>query len=182
LLGPIEGRVLEIGAGTGASLPHYGRLAEQLLLAEPDPHMRRKLTRRLQETPRRGIEILEAPAETLPLDDDSVDAVVSMLVLCSVRAPELALSELFRVLRPGGKLVVMEHVASRRPDRLRWQQRIEPVWKRLAGNCHLTRPTAELIARAGFVACELERESMRKALPFVRPTIRGTAEKPARAA
>jgi ubiquinone/menaquinone biosynthesis C-methylase UbiE len=177
LLSGLSGRVLELGAGTGVNLPFYPRALERLVLAEPDRHMRARLAARVgRERP--GAEVVDASAEALPFDDGAFDAVVSTLVLCSVRDVERALGEARRVLRPGGALVFLEHVAAdERPARLRWQRRLEPIWKRVAGNCHLTRRTAEAIAAAGFVLEACERESLREALPFTRPSVRGVARR-----
>ena len=173
LVAPLAGEVLEVGAGTGANLPHYSPAVTKLVLAEPDGYMRRRLVVRARE---RGAEVIDAPCEKLPFADASFDAVVSTLVLCSVGSLEGALAEIRRVLRPGGKLVFIEHVAAwDRPDRLKWQRRLEPFWKRFAGNCHLTRTTAEAIERAGFRLDAVTRESVRKALPWVRPSVRGVA-------
>ncbi len=177
LLDSVHGEVLEVGAGTGANLPHYGAGVSRLVLAEPDRHMRRRLRRRFGEA-LAPLELIEAPAEQLSVPDASFDAVVCTLVLCSVADPDQALAECRRVLRPGGTLVFLEHVAAHdNPERLRWQRRIEPVWKRLFGNCHLTRETAAAIQGAGFEVEELQRQSMRKATPVVRPTIRGIARR-----
>jgi ubiquinone/menaquinone biosynthesis C-methylase UbiE len=176
LLGDLRGEVLEIGAGTGANLPHYGRAVDRLVISEPDRHMRRRLQRRLTEVAASAVELSDASADRLPMADESFDVVVSTLVLCSVADQARALAEYRRVLRPGGALVFIEHVAAHdRPDRLRWQRRIEPIWKRVFGNCHLTRDTASAIERAGFEMADLRRQSMRKATPVVRPTIRGVA-------
>ena len=175
LFADLHGRVLEVGAGTGASLPFYPDSIDELVLAEPDPHMRRQLEARAAG---RGRVIGDA-VEALDQPDASFDAVVSSLVLCSVESSTRALAELFRVLRPGGQLVFIEHVAaSDDPQRLRWQQRAEPIWKRVAGNCHLTRDTEAAILAAGFVFEQIERDSLRKAMPLVRPSIRGRARKP----
>ena len=177
LLAELRGEVLEIGAGTGANLPLYPATVERLVLAEPDSGMRSRID--VSKGLVGSVELSDASAEALPFDAASLDAVVSTLVLCSVRDPAVALGEIHRVLRPGGQLVFLEHVAAEdNPGRLRWQQRIEPVWKWCAGNCHLTRRTATLIEEAGFVVRDLQRESMRKAMPIVRPSVRGIALKP----
>lgn len=173
LLGPIRGHVLEIGAGTGANLAHYPSSLERLVLTDPDEHMLARLRRRPEA--QRGVEIVRASADVLPFPDESFDVVVSTLVLCSVPSVERTLVEVRRVLRRGGTLVFLEHVAADIPPRLRWQRRVEPLWSRLAGNCHLTRETDRALVAAGFTIESLTRESMRKALPIVRPTVRGTA-------
>jgi len=175
LLGGLSGAVLEIGAGTGANLPHYPSSVTRLVLAEPDGGMRRRLERRVAAWGRVA-EVVDAPAERLPFADGTFDAVVSTLVLCSVADPAVALAELKRVLRDDGRLVLIEHVAAGddKPDRQRLQRRVEPVWKRVAGNCHLTRDTAAALAAAGFDVGGIERQSIRKAAPMVRPSIRGS--------
>jgi ubiquinone/menaquinone biosynthesis C-methylase UbiE len=169
LLQDLRGDVLEIGAGTGANLRHYPPQVK-LTLTEPDPHMRKRLP-----------DAAGAAAEELPFAGGSFDAVVSTLVLCSVRDPARALAELLRVLKPGGRLLFIEHVAGE-ASRLRWQRRVEPLWKRLMGNCHMTRDTLAEIERAGFLVEDVKRESLRKAFPLVRPSIRGRAVKPGGAA
>ncbi len=124
-------------------------------------------------------EVLSAPCESLPFPDATFDAVVATLLLCSVPDPARALAEIHRVLRPGGAFVFLEHVAAAddAPSRLAWQHRIEPFWKHIAGNCHLTRHTGDTIREAGFVVEQETRESMRKAMPWFRPSIRGLARK-----
>jgi len=179
LLADLAGQVLEVGAGTGLNLPHYPRTLSRLVLSEPDPHMRRKLAEKVRAERWDQGEVQDGSLEALPHPAATFDAVVGTLVLCSVPRLDHALGEIYRVLRPGGRFVFLEHVAAEnRPRRLRWQRRIEPVWKRLAGNCHLTRRTADAILATGFVIVEIKRESMRKAVPIVRPTIRGVAVKP----
>lgn len=178
LLSELTGRVLEVGAGTGLNLPHYPRTVSRLALSEPDPHMRGKLAQRVRAEGWDRAEILDGSLEALPYPAETFDAVVGTLVLCSVPRPDVALAEIHRVLKPGGRFVFLEHVAAEdRPRRLRWQRRVEPVWKRLAGNCHLTRRTGEAIPAAGFEVLQMKRESMRKAWSLVRPTIRGVAVK-----
>jgi ubiquinone/menaquinone biosynthesis C-methylase UbiE len=176
LLRDLSGEVLEVGAGTGSTLGLYPKAVTRLVMAEPDPHMRHKLLEK-----RGTIEVSDAAAEKLPFENESFDAVVCSLVLCSVRDQKAALAEIARVLKPGGKLVFLEHVAADgKPDRLKWQSRIEPVWKHLMGNCHLTRRTEAAIAAAGLDIESIQRESIRKALPIVRPSIRGVARKRAK--
>ena len=177
LLADVSGAVLEIGAGTGANLAHYPAGVTRLVLAEPDPGMRRKLDAKVAAWGRPA-EVVDAPAERLPFADGTFDAVVSTLVLCSVRDPQQALGELRRVLADDGRLVLIEHVAAGpvEPDRHRWQRRVEPVWKRLAGNCHLTRDTQAALVAAGFDVSGIERQSIRKAAPLVRPSIRGSVQ------
>lgn len=178
LLAPLRGEVLEIGAGTGANLAHYGAGVSRLVLSEPDPHMRRRLADRVAGRAAQA-EVIDAGVSSLPADSGAFDVVVSTLVLCSVADLGVALAEIHRVLRPGGRLVFLEHVAAEdHPQRLRWQRRIEPVWVRLAAGCHLTRQTDRAIERAGLEIASLTRQSMRKALPFVRPSIRGVAIRP----
>ncbi len=177
LLGEACGATLELGAGTGRNLAFYPDGLTRLVLAEPDRAMRTRLRRAVVATERPlAPEVVDAPAESLPFDDSTFDTVVATLVLCSVREPERALTEVRRVLRPEGRFLFIEHVAAEdRPPRLRWQRRVEPVWRAVAGNCHLTRRTEAAIAGAGLTVERVERASMRKAPPFVRPTIRGTA-------
>jgi ubiquinone/menaquinone biosynthesis C-methylase UbiE len=178
LLRDVSGEVLEVGAGTGLTLSHYPKAVTRLVMAEPDPHMRAKLM--AKEKPS-GVEISDASLDGLPFVPGSFDVVVCSLVLCSVRDQKAALAEVVRVLRPGGRLVFLEHVAADgKPQRLKWQGRIEPLWKHLMGNCHLTRRTEAAIAAAGLDIESIRRESIRKALPIVRPSIRGVARKRAK--
>lgn len=178
LLSSAAGRVLEIGAGTGLNLDHYGTETHEVVLCEPDPHMRRKLVAKVRmrhDLARTVIRVVDASAESLPFDDGEFDCVVSTLVLCSVQDPFRSLSEVRRVLRPGGALLFLEHVADADPEKLAWQRRIEPMWRRVAGNCHLQRKTCRTIEAAGFTFRDLERERMTRGLPFVRETVRGVA-------
>lgn len=177
LLSDLSGEVLEIGAGTGANVARYPSAVKRLVLVDDDAHMLAKLETRIASVRRNTeIEVREASAVSLPFPDASFDAVVSTLVLCSVPDADAVLREVRRVLRPNGAFVYLEHVGDEEgTSRLRWQRRVEPLWKRIAGNCHLTRRTGDAIRRAGFVVEDERRESMRKALPIVRPTVRGIA-------
>ena len=178
LLADLTGDVLEIGAGTGANLPHYPAGLRSLTLTEPDAHMRRRLTETSARMPDRPVTLLDAPATALPVEAASLDVVVGTLVLCTVPDPRAVLAEVVRVLRPGGRFVYLEHVAAwDNPGRLRWQRALEPAWRVVADGCHLTRATGDLIREAGLSVEKETRESVRKALPWVRPSVRGVARR-----
>ncbi len=175
LLQQAEGTVLEVGAGTGANVAHYPSGLESLTLTEPDPHMRARLEQRAE-----GLEVRDAAVERLPFSDGSFDTVVCTLVLCSVTDLDRSVAELRRVLRPGGQLLFIEHGAAEPgSSRLRWQHRFEPLWKRVFGNCHFTRRADLAFEKAGFQLEQVQRESMRKAMALVRPTVRGVARRAA---
>jgi ubiquinone/menaquinone biosynthesis C-methylase UbiE len=173
VLAEASGRVLEVGAGTGANLPHYGPSVESLTMTEPDPAMLRRLKRRVdKEAPETAV--VKAPAEELPFDDDSFDVAVSTLVLCGVDDQSRALSELRRVVRPGGRLIFIEHVRSDEPGLARWQDRLNGLNK-LVACCDCNRRTLDSISAAGFEVTEVEHTELKKVPPFVRPLIVGTA-------
>jgi SAM-dependent methyltransferase len=176
LLREVSGRVLEIGAGTGANLPHYPELPA-LSLAEPDGAMRRRLAPRAAAATF-PVEVLDAPAERLPLADASVDAVVSTAVLCSVDDPARALAEARRVLRPGGRLLFIEHVRAE-GRRARLQDRLTPAWSAMCGGCHPNRDTVAAIRAAGFAITALRRLDDVPAAPWIRPIVAGVAVAPA---
>lgn len=181
LLADLTGTVVEIGAGTGANLAHYPATVDRLVLTEPEPAMLAQLRARLDRAPA-GVDVVarRASAASLPLGDGEADAVVATLVLCTVPAPGAVLAEVRRVLRPGGRLVFLEHVAADdRPERLRRQRRVDLVWPHVAGGCRLTRRTEAAIVDAGFALEAVTRESARKAPTFIRPMIRGSAVAPA---
>jgi ubiquinone/menaquinone biosynthesis C-methylase UbiE len=179
LLEPLWGEVLEIGAGTGLNLPFYPSSVEHMILSEPDPHMRKKLREKLPEAMVKRVTVMDAAVDVLPLPDASVDAVVGTLVLCCVPDQRTALGEIRRVLRPGGQFVFLEHVAAEgHPKLLKWQHRIEPFWKHMAGNCHLTRRTGAAIQDSGFVLEQVTRQEFLPAPALVRTSIRGVARRP----
>jgi ubiquinone/menaquinone biosynthesis C-methylase UbiE len=172
-LAAASGRVLEVGGGTGANIPHYGSSVESLTITEPDPAMLRRLDRRVrEEAPETAV--VKAPAEDLPFDDDSFDVAVSTLVLCGVDNQPRALSELRRVLRPGGRLIFIEHVRSEEQSLARWQDRLNGL-NRLVACCDCNRRTLDAISAAGFDVANVEHTSLEKVPPFVRPLIVGTA-------
>lgn len=172
LVGELRGDVLEIGAGTGLNLGHYPAQMTSLTLTEPTPEMAKHLRERVARL-RPGTTVLEARSDDLPVDDGSVDTVVSTLVLCTVPDVAATLAEIRRVLRPDGELVLLEHVAD--PGRMRQVQRVlNPAWKVLARGCHLTRDTKSLLDEAGFDTQAIIAGGM-PALPWTKATIRGVA-------
>lgn len=177
LLAPLTGRVLELGPGTGLNLRHYPATVDALVLLEPDRGLHRVLAERAAALGR-AVELVEGGAESIPLPDASVDAVVATLVLCSVREVEASLAEIRRVLRPGGTYVFLEHVASARPGRRAWQGRVEPLWRCLQGNCHLTRDSEAAIRAAGFALEGCARDETPGEFVLVRESVRGRARRP----
>ena len=175
LLREAHGDVIELGAGTGLNLEHYPAEVRRLVLVEPEAPMARRLAKRVREAGRGGVEIVPAGAEALPLPDASFDFAVCTLVLCTVADLPLALAELRRVLRPGGRLLFLEHVRATDPALARRQDRLHPLWVRWGHGCHCNRDTAAAIAAAGFEIAALERGSVPKAPRFVRPLIVGQA-------
>ena len=173
------GTVLEVGAGTGANINFYPEQVDKLIISEPDEFMRKRLLEKLSNSSLKDSQVKSFGMEDIDLADNSVDCVVSTLVCCSVRSPHEALKQVYRVLKPGGLFLFMEHVAAENnPGRLKWQNRINPIWKRISGNCHTNRETEKHMRETGFEIKQITKASMRKAPAFVRPTIRGIAFKP----
>jgi ubiquinone/menaquinone biosynthesis C-methylase UbiE len=174
LVSRLEGEVLEIGAGTGRNLPHYER-AGRVVAVEPDPSMAKRLPKRAAEA-RVPVEIVSGSAESLPFADETFDAAVVTFVLCSVDEPAAVLAEIRRVLKPGGRLVLLEHV--RAEGRLaRWQDRFTPLHTKLAGNCRLNRDTLSAVSAAGFDASDVRTTHIAAGHPLVRSGIQGVAIK-----
>ncbi|MBM4234087.1 MAG: class I SAM-dependent methyltransferase [Gammaproteobacteria bacterium] len=148
VLAEASGRVLEIGFGTGANLPHYPAHIKQLEIVEPHTGINARAGRHLAAS---DIEILPhfLSAERLPFDQGSFDTVVSTCTLCSIPAVGTALEEMRRVLKPGGRFLFLEHGLSSEPAIARWQRCLTPLQKRIGGGCHLDRPIRELIETAG---------------------------------
>ena len=179
LLEQVNGEVLEVGAGTGANIGFYSKNVSRLVLSEPDQHMRKLLKEKVSSSQLNIASVTSGTAEQISCDDASFDFVVTTLVCCSVTNLSACLREFRRVLKPGGRLVFLEHVAADTgSSRRQWQNRITPIWKTFMGNCHLNREIEQAIVEAGFEIVQIERESMRQAPPIVRPTIRGMAIKP----
>ncbi len=174
LLRGARGRVLEIGAGDGRNIPHYSLSSDpdlQLEIVEPDRHMRARMAARAHAA---GITMVDAKAESLPYPDAAFDTVVSTLVLCSVRHPDRALAEIRRVLKPGGKLLFLEHVRGE-GGRARVQDRYDPAWSRVMGGCHLNRDTPGAIRGAGLSLSAVERFEPKWMPRFVGPIAVGVA-------
>lgn len=178
LLQAARGRVLDVGAGTGANLPHYptDRVSELVLLDVGRGMLAR--ARRRAEALDLPVELREASGEALPFEDESFDTVVFTLSLCTIPDPVRALREARRVLRPDGTLLVLEHVRAQEPGLARWQERLTPVWKVVNGGCHLDRDTKRNIEAAGFVleAAE-EGQERRIPIPLVRPQLQAVARR-----
>ncbi|MDX1755039.1 MAG: class I SAM-dependent methyltransferase [Marinobacter sp.] len=151
-----EGTVLEVGMGSGINLAFYNADRVELVYGlEPSEGMRRKAQANLEKSPV-NVEWLDLPGEKIPLDDDSVDTVLLTFTLCTIPDWQAALKQMLRVLKPGGKLLFLEHGQSPDDSVHKWQDRITPAWKKIAGGCHLNRPISTLIEQAGFRIEELE--------------------------
>ena len=173
LLADAKGSVLEIGGGTGANLAYYNGSIQTLIVTEPEKHMLQRLQRKAREQAPLA-KVLRAPAEDLPFEDDTFDTVVSTLVLCGVDDQARAVREARRVLRPGGRLLFIEHVRAADRELARFQDRMNWL-NRLVVHCDCNRPTLTTIEAEGFAISQLEHTTMPKAPKFVRPLIVGSA-------
>jgi ubiquinone/menaquinone biosynthesis C-methylase UbiE len=157
VIGAAEGRVLEIGAGSGLNLKLYGAGVAEVLALEPDPRLLTMAEKNAKEAPR-PVVFMEASAEDIPLDGGSVDTVVTTWTLCTIPDSLRALQEMKRVLKHQGSLLFIEHGQSLEQPVRKWQNRVDPVWSRISGGCHLNRPIRSLIEQAGFRIERLEHE------------------------
>jgi ubiquinone/menaquinone biosynthesis C-methylase UbiE len=153
VLSQAEGQVLEIGIGSGANLPLYTDRAHEVLGLEPHPKLLKMASGKTARVPSK---MIEGSAESIPLDDHSIDTVVTTWTLCTIPDPSAALVEMRRVLKPGGQLLFVEHGLSPDEQVRKWQNRLNPLWKRIAGGCNLNRPIATLIEGAGFQVAQLD--------------------------
>ena len=149
------GDVLEVGAGSALNLPFYGEEVERLVALEPSRRLW-ELGRKRLSAARFPVEFVQALAESIPAPDGAFDAVVMTWTLCTIAAPDKALAEIARVLKPTGRLIFIEHGRSREDQVSRWQDRLNPLWRPLAGGCNMNRPINRLIERARFAVRQLD--------------------------
>lgn len=179
LLMGLIGRVVEVGAGNGLNFSHYPGTVTEVIAVEPEPYLRAQAGLAAQNASVK-VTVVNGDAEHLPVEDASVDAAVTSLVLCSVGNPAAALTEIRRVLRPGGELRFYEHVCASDARLARIQRVVDPIWSRFAGGCRLSRSTLETIQAAGFIVDECEQFLFEPCLPakLAGPHILGRAHHP----
>lgn len=169
------GRVLDVGFGSGLNLQYYDASQVELVWGlEPSAGMRRKAAKAVAGAPF-DVRLLDLPGEQIPLEDDSVDTIVLTYTLCTIPDAHAALAQMRRVLKPNGLLLFSEHGQSPDPKVQRWQDRINPLWGKLAGGCHLNRPMAQLISENGFQIEQLERGYLKHTPRFAGFNYRGVA-------
>jgi SAM-dependent methyltransferase len=168
-----RGRVLEVGIGSGLNLPFYSRDVTALVGVEPSAKLAAMTRRRTDGVPF-PVEVIERSAEELPLEAGSFDSVVTTWVLCSIPDAVRALREMRRVLAPGGRLLFVEHGLAADAGVRRWQQRLNPVWRRISGGCNFDRGIDDLLARGGFRIAALDRFYL-KGARLLTATYEGTA-------
>jgi ubiquinone/menaquinone biosynthesis C-methylase UbiE len=158
------GRVLEIGIGSGLNLRRYSPNVQQVIGLDPSP----KLLGMARDTERRSfpVDLFEGSAEEIPLESASVDTVVTTWTLCTIPDASRALHEMRRVLKPGGRLLFVEHGRAPDPNVVWWQDRLNPIWKGIGGGCHLNRAIGSLIEGAGFQFERLQTGYMRGPKPI----------------
>jgi SAM-dependent methyltransferase len=177
LLVGLHGRVVEVGSGIGSNFAHYPPEVTEVIAVEPEPYLRARSEEAAALAPI-SVRVVDAIADELPLENESVDAGVASLVLCTVPDQARALREFHRVIRPGGELRFYEHVVSNRESRRRFQRFMDAtIWPRMSGGCHMTRDTRAAIEGAGFIV----QRSRRFPFPpgnFGLPHILGSARRP----
>jgi SAM-dependent methyltransferase len=156
-LAPVHGDVLEIGFGTGLNLPHYPAAVRSVVGLDPLDGLRERVDERIARARFPVERVIAAAGAALPFDAGRFDCVVTTWTLCSIPDPVPALADARRVLKPGGRLVFVEHGRSDDPRTARRQARLTPVWRRIAGGCRLDRPIDELVRKSGFALDHLDR-------------------------
>jgi ubiquinone/menaquinone biosynthesis C-methylase UbiE len=165
LLTGLSGRVIEVGAGNGLNFPFYPEAVDEVVAVEPEPLLRQAAAQNAG-TAAVPVEVIDAVSGQLPVEDQSFDAGVASLVLCSVPDQQRALAEFRRVIRPGGELRFYEHVVAERPVPARLQRLADATfWPRVGGGCHLSRDTGAAIEQAGFAVERSERFSFTPGAP-----------------
>jgi ubiquinone/menaquinone biosynthesis C-methylase UbiE len=172
----LSGRVVEIGFGSGLNLPHYPPEVETVLAVEPAQVARHRAERRIRDAPM-PVEHVGLDGQELPLDDASCDAALCTFTLCTVPDPSQALAELRRVLKPAGTVHFLEHGLSPDAGVAKWQRRFEPIQRRVADGCHLTRDPSSLVEQSGFVIQRNEQRYVQGPKPWCWVTL-GVAVKP----
>ncbi|MCB1841336.1 MAG: class I SAM-dependent methyltransferase [Halioglobus sp.] len=170
-----RGQVLEVGMGSGLNLPFYSPdQVEWVWGLEPSAGMRRKAQKNLEQS---AVEVrwLDLPGEAIPLEDQSVDTVLLTFTLCTIPDWQAALKQMHRVLKPGGQLLFCEHGLAPEPAVQRWQNRLNPLWKKLCGGCNINRPTVQALESGGFRITELANDYLPKTPHFVGYISRGQA-------
>jgi SAM-dependent methyltransferase len=165
VLAGARGEVVELGFGSGTTLPHYPAAVTVVRAVEPSPVARRLAARRVAASPV-PVEFVGLDGADLDLPDHSADTVVSTFTLCTIPDVDRALREVRRVLRPGGRLLFLEHGLSPDPRTARWQHRLDGLQQRLVGGCHLTRDVPELIGAAGLTVTDLDHDRLRAPGPM----------------
>jgi len=160
-----RGLALEIGVGSGLNLPLYGPAVTRIVGLDPSPELLRLATKRAAEAVV-PVSLIRASAEHLPFAAAAFDSIVMTWTLCSIPNPIAALTEMRRVLGPGGRLIFVEHGLSPEIRTARWQYRLTPYWKRISGGCHLDRKTDDLIRAAGFQIDAIEMAYMQGPKPW----------------
>lgn len=151
-----SGKVLEIGIGTGLNMAYYDKArVEKIWGLDPALQMHRLAAKRIKKAGL-DVELVGLPAEEIPMDDASFDSIVCTYTLCTIPDPVQALTEMRRVLKPGGRLIFCEHGEAPDEKVRRWQKRLNPIWRPLAGGCNLDRPVPKLLEQGGFQVHGLE--------------------------
>ncbi len=153
--GAAEGRVLDVGVGSGLNLPFYARNAQEIFGLDPSPRLLTRAQTNAQHF-HNPIHLIEGSAERIPLADRSLDTIVMTWTGCSIPEVCTALEEMRRVLKIGGRLLFVEHGRAPEASVARWQDRLDPFWHRLSGGCHLNRKIDDLLSDAGFRIDRLE--------------------------
>ncbi len=161
----VEGRVLEIGIGSGLNLPFYSDTVSAVVGLEPSPELLAMAQKRADKAAV-ATELVNAPAEHMPIENASFDTVLTTWTLCSIGEPLVALAEMRRVLKPAGRLVFVEHGLARSRRVIAWQNRLNPLWRRFYGGCNLNREIDRLIEDSGFAIGELETQYMKGPKPL----------------